>query len=128
MMDKRKGITSFDKSVSKFKTLTKSGPVFVCVSCNRFHYQKYVIFKKMHRHNVDEDFIFMVMSYDGNYYICNTCDKALQNNRMPCQGVANKLFVEDLPKQFQGINRLGILLESRRILFKKVTVMRKVNH
>ena len=79
----------------------------------------------MHRHNVDEDSIFMVMSYDGNYYICNTCDKALQNNRMPCQGVANNLFVEDLPKQFQGINRLGRLLESRRILFKKVTVMLK---
>ena len=65
------------------------------------------------------------MSYDGNYYICNTCDKALQNNRMPCQGVANKLFVEDLPKQFQGINRLERLLASRRILFKKVTVMPK---
>ena len=44
MMDKRKGITSFDKSVSKFKTLIKSGPVFVCVVCNRCHYQKYVIF------------------------------------------------------------------------------------
>ena len=31
MTAKRKGITSFDKSVSKFKTLIKSGPVFVCV-------------------------------------------------------------------------------------------------
>ena len=28
-MDKRKGITLFDKSVSKFKTLIKSGPVFM---------------------------------------------------------------------------------------------------
>ena len=44
MMDKRKGITSFDKSVSKFKTLIKSGPVFVGVVCNRCHYQIYVIF------------------------------------------------------------------------------------
>ena len=119
MMDKRKGITSFDKSVSKFKTLIKSGPVFVCVVCNRCHYQKSVIFLKMHRYNVDEDSIFMVMSYDGNYYICNTCDKALRNNRMPCQAVANKLFVEDLPKQFQGINRLGILLASRKFYFKR---------
>ena len=89
MMDKRKGMTSFDKSVSKFKTLIKSGPVFVCVVCNRYHYQKSVIFLKMYRYNVAEDFTFMVMSYDGNYYICNTCDKALRNNRMP---VANKLF------------------------------------
>ena len=54
----------------------------------------------MHKYNFDEDSIVMVMSYDGNYYICNMYDKALQNNRMPCQAVANKLFVEDLPKQF----------------------------
>ena len=104
MMDKRKGITSFDKSVSKFKTLIKSGPVFVCVVCNRCHYQKSVIFLKMRRYNVDEDSIFMVMSYDGNHYICNMCHKAMRNNRMPCQAVPNKLFVEDLPKQFQSIN------------------------
>ena len=44
---------------------------------------------------------------------------------MPCQAVANKLFVKDLRKQFQGINRLKRLLASRRILFKKVTVMPK---
>ena len=54
----------------------------------------------MHKYNVDEDSIFMVMSYDGSYYICNTCDKVLQKNRIPCQAVAYKLFVEDLPKQF----------------------------
>ena len=57
--------------------------------------------------------------------ICNTCDKALQNNRMPCQAVTNKLFLEDLPKQFQGINRLERLLASRRILIKKVIVIPK---
>ena len=122
MMDKRKGMTSFDKNVSKFKTLIKSGPVFVCVACNRYHYQKSVIFLKMCRYNVDEDSTFMVMSYDVNYYICNTCDKALRNNRMP---FANKLFVEDLPKKSQGINRLERLLASRKVLFKKVTAMPK---
>ena len=43
-MVKRKGITSFDKSVIKFKTLIKSGPVLVCVVCNRCHDQKSAIF------------------------------------------------------------------------------------
>ena len=33
--------------------------------------------------------------------------------------------VEDLPKQFQGVNGPDWLLELRRILFKKVTVMPK---
>ena len=79
----------------------------------------------MHKYNFDEDSIVMVMSYDGNYYICNMYDKALQNNRMPYQAVANKLFVEHLPKQFQDINRLERLLASRRIIFKKVTVKPK---
>ena len=45
-MDKRKEITSFDKSVSKFKTPIKRGPVFVCAACNRSHYQKSVFFFK----------------------------------------------------------------------------------
>ena len=44
MMEKRKGIASFDKSASKFKTLIKSGTVSVCVVCNRCHYHKSVIF------------------------------------------------------------------------------------
>ena len=38
MVNKTKGITSFDKSVSKFKALIKSAPVFVFVVCNRCHY------------------------------------------------------------------------------------------
>ena len=79
----------------------------------------------MCRYNVDEDSIFMVMSNDGNYYICNTSGKTLQNNRMPYQVVANDLFVEDLPKQFQGVNGPESLPELRKILFKKVTIMLK---
>ena len=45
---------------------------------------------------------------------------------MLCQAVANTLSIEVLPKIFQGINRLERLLVSRRILFKKATVMLKV--
>ena len=71
----------------------------------------------MHRYNVDDGSIFMLMSYDGSCYICNTYDKVLRNNKMPYRAVANKLSVEDLRKQFQGINRLDRLLPSRRTLF-----------
>ena len=46
MMDKRKAVTSFDKSISKFKTLIKSRPAFAYVVCNRCHFQKYVILLK----------------------------------------------------------------------------------
>ena len=40
----------------------------------------------------------MVKSYDDNYYICTTCDKALRKNSVPCQAVANRLNVVELPK------------------------------
>ena len=44
---------------------------------------------------------------------------------MPCQEVANKLVAERLPNQFQIICRLEMVLISRRILFKKVTIILK---
>ena len=57
--------------------------------------------------------------------IITTCDKALQKNSDPRQTVANRLNVVKLPKLFQGICRLERLLVSRKIFFKKVTVMPK---
>ena len=48
----------------------------------------------------------MVKSYDDNYYICTACDKALRKNSVPCQAVANRLNVAELPKLFQDIPRL----------------------
>ena len=62
---------------------------------------------------------------DDNNYICTACDEALPKNSVPCQAVANRLNVLELPKLFQDIRRLERLLVSRRILFKKVTVMPK---
>ena len=85
----------------------------------------------------------MVKSYDDNYYICTTCDKALRKNSVPyqavvnrlnvalrknsvpCQAVANRLNAAELPKLFQDILRLERLFISRRILFTKVTIMPK---
>ena len=67
--------------------------------------------------------MFMVKYYDGNYYICYTCNKALLKNKVPCQAVTNNLNMEVLPKIHQAINRLERLLVSRRILFKKVTFL-----
>ena len=90
--------------------------------CNGCHFNKLVICFKITKCSVDEEVILMVKSYDGNYYICNTCGNALKNN-MPCRVVANTLSIEVLPKIFQGVNRLERLLISRRILLKRMTVM-----
>ena len=81
----------------------------------------------MHRYNVDEDSIFMVMSYGCNYYVCNTFVKHCETIEYHIRQLQTSLvdFVENLPKQFQDINRLERLLASRRIIFKKVTVKPK---
>ena len=118
-------VSIFEKKVSDFKQLIKNGPYFICVICNRCLYRTSVICFKNDRYKVDENIIFNVKSYDAKYYICNTCDKALRKDKVPCQAVVNKLDVVELPKLFQDIRRLERLLVSRRILFKKVTVMPK---
>ena len=51
----------------------------------------------------------MVMSYDCNYHICNTCHKALRNNRMPCQAVANKLEQEIAIAPGEGKQPISVL-------------------
>ena len=99
--------------------------LFFYVICNRCLYKTSIISFNIEKYSVDENITFMVKSYDDNYYICTTCDKALGKNSVLCQAVANRLNFVELPKLFQDICRLKRLLLSRRILFKKVAVMPK---
>ena len=122
---KEERLSSFDRKVSNFKLLIKNGQFFVCVICNRCLYRISIICFNIEKYSVDENIIFMLTSYDDNYYISTTCDKALRKNSVPCQVLANRLTAVELPKLFQDIHRLERLLVSRRILFKKVTAMPK---
>ena len=88
-------------------------------------YRTSVICFNIEKYSFDEIIIFMIKSYDDNYYICTNCDKALRKSSVPYQAVANRLNVVELPQLIQDIRRLERLLVSRRILFKKVTVMLK---
>ena len=118
--------SSFNRKVSNFKLLIKNGPSFICVICTRCLYRTSVICLNIEKYSVDDNIIFILKLYDDNYYICTTCDKTLRKNSVPCQAVANRLNVVELPELFQDIRRLERLLVSRRSLFKKVTVMPKV--
>ena len=117
--------SSFDRKVSYFKLLIKKWTIFICAIWNRCLYMTSVICLDIEKYSVDENVIFMVKLYDDNYYICTNCDKPLRKNSVPCQAVANRLNVAELPRLFQDIRRLEGLLVSRRILFKKVTIMPK---
>ena len=61
------------------------------VISNHCLYRKSVICFNIEKYSVDENIIFMVKSYDDNYYICAPCDKALRKNSVSCQAVVNVL-------------------------------------
>ena len=42
---------------------------------------------------ISDDVFSLVLSFDGNFYICKTCGKKLNKNRIPCQAVCNMLEV-----------------------------------
>jgi len=114
------------KRVSSFKTKIKQGPCYICVCCNRclyFHSIKKFLINK-YKFPI-ETHCNIVQSFDGFYYICNTCDKKLLGKKIPCQSVSNKLQVSQLPSELRNVRRLERILIVRRIVFKKVTIMPK---
>ena len=60
-------------------------------------YTGHQLFVSILKNTVFKNIILIVRLYDDNYYICTTCDKALQKNSVPCQAVANRLNVVELP-------------------------------
>ena len=112
--------------VSAFKMQIQEGPFYVCIVCNRCMYRRSICcFRFENYQNLDENMLFVVKSHDGNIYICLTCHRKIKKNDIPCQAVVNKLGVDKIPVQFQTIRKLERVLVSRRILFKKVSIMPK---
>ena len=113
--------------VKQFKTNIKQGPYFVCVSCNRSMYQRSVKLIGIEKYNIllDDTTLSFVSSYDGNHYICNTCDRKLKKKELPAQCVLNKLELYNFPDHLRNMNKLERILISQRILFSKISIMPK---
>ena len=124
---KRKTIDSLSR-VSAFKTAVKEGPYYICVVCNRCLYRKTVklLQTNLDKYDVDlSQILTTVKSFDSNFYICITCHQYLLKKKMPCQAVHNDLFLDEIPEVIDILNRLEKVLISKRILFKKITIMPK---
>ena len=112
--------------ISKFTAMIQEGPYYVCVVCNRCLYRRSVVHFKVEKYVIDAINIYhKVTSCDGNFYICHTCHKKLNISEIPAQAVSNKLDIYDFPDDLSNLNRLEKAIISRRILFKKVTIMPK---
>ena len=44
---------------------------------------------------------------------------------MPCQGVANNLYLDEIPEAIKILNKLETFLLCKMLLFKKVIIMAK---
>ena len=75
--------------------------------------------------NFSDDFFRLVLSFDGNFYICNTSRKKLNKNFIPCHAVCNMLEACEFPKEFRDIQRFKRVLIARQLLFKKVSIILK---
>ena len=94
--------------IQSFKKAIEEGPFVVCVACNRCLYKQSVRYFNAERYNISELVFALIASFDGLFYICKTCDCKVLKDKIPCEAV---------------YNRLEKVLISKRILFKKVTIM-----
>ena len=112
-------------NVKRFKKEIQNGPYCICVICNRCLYRRSVIRFVETKYEIPQNLFDIVLSHDGHTYICQTCDKKLKKKIIPCQAVYNKLQVDELPTDLKNIRRLERVLVSKRLLFKKITIMPK---
>ena len=106
--------------------MIKEGPYYICIVSNRCMYKKSVKNFNALRYDVQYAYIFTnIKSFDLKFYICLTCDQNLIKEKIPCQSVWNKLLLDDVPNELNCLNRLEKILISKRILFKKITIMPK---
>ena len=111
--------TEYLLCVKKFHEKVKMGPFFVSTICNRCLYFSNVI--KFDLEKYDREFVNKlntnVTSFDGNYYICKTCDTHARKLKVPGQAVFNGLIIEKIPKELDCLNTLELVLISKRLLF-----------
>ena len=82
-------------------------------------YRRSLIIFDQNKYNLEIPPLFCIMLFDSSTYICKTCRKKCQKCKIPCQSVANKLEVFDLPTEFQSIRKLERVLIAKHIIFKK---------
>ena len=111
--------------IALFKREIFEGSFYICDVCNRGLYKRSVIHLSLENYNISHEIFTNVLSYDGRAYICITYHKKLLKVLASCSAVINKLGIVSLPKEFESVNKLERILVSKKILFKKITIMSK---
>lgn len=119
-------LDTVDTSIKGFRQQIFEGPSYVCVICGRCLYKKsVVVFDPLKCSEIGNKIYKNIQIENGLLYICNTCKQKVKNGKVPCQAMANKLYVNDIPNELKCLNKLEAVLISKRILFKKIAIMSK---
>ena len=117
---------SLEYYIQQFNRAIREGPYYICVVCNRLLYRKTVLEFKKDKYKSSSCLFTSVTSFNGNVYICKTCDITIKKkNKPPCQAVYNNLAVDDVPPELANLEKLEQILVSQRIVFQKIVVMPK---
>ena len=80
---------------------------------------------EFNKYNLDLTGIIHKVTKNDMTCICNTCHSYLKKSHISAQPVCHKLQIFEVPAEIKNLNRLERILTTRRILFKKVTIMPK---
>ena len=111
------------KRADKFTKFVMEGPVNICIICNCCLYARSVL--RFHQEKYDMDMEKFLCNFTQQEYICRTCDRYLKEKKIPPQVVCNKLNIQTVSCELKNLNRLDRMLISKRLLFKKITIMPK---
>ena len=102
------------------------GSYFTTIVFNRCLYRRSVLRFKVGKYSVSRQGLFTrKLSFDEKMNACKIRDLKLKMGNTLSQAVLNKVCVTDLPREFRHIRRLEQVLIPVRLIFKKVTTMRK---
>jgi hypothetical protein len=131
MATRRQALISLESAITKFHAKIKCGPDYVCTVCHRIMYKQNVIkcnkTKYIKLNSDDMHYIFhkdlLYITFDGNIYVCKTCDASLLKGSLPVQAKANFLQLDPVPPELACLNSLEIRLISLRIAFAKMVAL-----
>ena len=92
---------SVELCINQFKRKIREGPYFICTVCNQILYKKSVITCINEKYPC-QTYFNIQQSFDGKQCICNTCHSKVIRGKLPCQAVANNMYVDEIPTELSS--------------------------
>ena len=107
--------------ITKFHDVVSRGPLYICTCCDQLWYKHSVVCAdKLRQSNPHvQKFLCSKTSFDGNEWLCNTCNSHLLKGKVPPCAVVNGMVFPEKPPFFD-LNELECRLLAPRIAFQKL--------